>query len=33
VGNELEVDALNPHKQPETLLGKALSKLNHLRDK
>ena len=32
-GNDLEVDALNPHKQPETLLGKALSKLNHLRDK
>ena len=33
VGHDLAVDELNPHKQPETLLGKALSKLNHLREK
>jgi acyl-CoA thioester hydrolase len=33
VGNDLTLDAQNPHKQPETLLGKALSRLNPLRDK
>ncbi|MCB1656889.1 MAG: acyl-CoA thioesterase [Moraxellaceae bacterium] len=33
VGNELESDAQNPHKPPETLLGKAISRLNHIRDK
>lgn len=27
VGNHLQVDAQNPHKQPETLLGKAFSRL------
>ncbi len=32
-GNNLMVDALNPHKQPETMLGKALSRLNPLREK
>ncbi|PTQ91070.1 acyl-CoA thioester hydrolase [Agitococcus lubricus] len=33
VGNDLAVDENNPHKQPETLLGKALSKINPLREK
>ena len=33
VGRDLEVDELNPHKQPETLLGKALSRLKPLREK
>jgi len=33
VGNLLEVDGQNPHKQPETLIGKALSRLNPLREK
>lgn len=33
VGNDLALDAQNPHKQPETLLGKALSRLSPLRDR
>jgi acyl-CoA thioester hydrolase len=33
VGNDLTLDAQNPHKLPETLLGKALSRFNPLRDK
>jgi acyl-CoA thioester hydrolase len=33
VGNTLAVDAQNPHKQPETLLGKAISRLKTSREK
>ena len=33
VGNDLTLDAQNPHKQPETLLGKALSRFSPLRDR
>jgi acyl-CoA thioester hydrolase len=33
VGNILAVDAQNPHKQPETLLGKAISRLKTSREK
>lgn len=33
VGNGLQVDDQNPNRQPETLLGKALSRFNPLRDK
>ena len=33
VGHDLQLDAQNPNRQPETMLGKALSRLNPLRDK